>query len=392
MSTQWTKQAATILGGLLLTGTMAPRAVATAMGTVAGLSKVTRIGETAPGGVIVGGGQVGSDPSAPSHAFFSVNGVVTDLGTLGGSTSSAAAVNASGQVVGQSALPGDSSTHAFLYSGGSLHDLGTLGGGFSTATGINTSGQVVGQSVNASGATRAFLDSGGTMTDLGTLGGPSSSAAGINASGQIVGQAGFAGGGTHAFLLSGGTMNDLGTLGGSSSFGYGINGAGTVVGQSYTTGDAAAHAFLDSHGVMTDLGTLPGFASSVARSINDAGQVVGNSYGKVDPKTGAFLQHAFLFDHGTLNDLNASLPAGSGWVLTEATSISNAGSVAGFGLLNGQRQAFQLKLDGTANIPEPTTLALLGLILTGAGVRAIARMRRARAVLTLRATITRQDV
>ena len=40
---------------------------------------------------------------------------VTDLGTLGGNRSSAAAINARGDVVGWSTLAGDSAIHAFLY-------------------------------------------------------------------------------------------------------------------------------------------------------------------------------------------------------------------------------------------------------------------------------------
>ncbi len=52
---------------------------------------------------------------------------LTDLGTLGGPTSSAFHVNAAGQVVGASTTRAGA-THAFLYTDGAMKDLGTFGG------------------------------------------------------------------------------------------------------------------------------------------------------------------------------------------------------------------------------------------------------------------------
>ena len=76
----------------------------------------------------------------------------TDLGTLGGTFSAALAVNALGQIVGNSTVAGDATQHGFLWqSGTGMTDLGTLGGtssqvasndGFG-ARAINASGQVV---------------------------------------------------------------------------------------------------------------------------------------------------------------------------------------------------------------------------------------------------------
>ena len=82
----------------------------------------------------------------------------TDLGTLGGTSSGAIAVSASGQVVGESTTAGDTATHAFSWTaGGGMVDLGTLGGTNSFLTilgspfegnggGVNDRGQVVGGS------------------------------------------------------------------------------------------------------------------------------------------------------------------------------------------------------------------------------------------------------
>jgi probable HAF family extracellular repeat protein len=85
-----------------------------------------------------------------------------DLGTLGGSTSRAAGVNDSGQVVGQSLFSG-TGFHGFLYSGGVLYDLNNLIGpssGFTitNGTGITDSGTILAYGVVASnGQTHALL-------------------------------------------------------------------------------------------------------------------------------------------------------------------------------------------------------------------------------------------
>ena len=67
-------------------------------------------------------------------------------------------------------------------------DLGTLGGASSTANGINSTGQVVGYAPNSTGNLQAFLYSNSAMQDLGTLGGAASWANGINDASAVVGE------------------------------------------------------------------------------------------------------------------------------------------------------------------------------------------------------------
>jgi len=94
--------------------------------------------------------------------------VVHDLGTLGGPGSTAAAINAGGQVVGWSGRA-DGRSHAFLWDRGRMTDLGTLGGSDSSALVINDRGDVVGQSLTRTGELHAFLWTHGKMTDLGEM-------------------------------------------------------------------------------------------------------------------------------------------------------------------------------------------------------------------------------
>ncbi len=95
----------------------------------------------------------------------------TDLGNLGGTILNLAfGINNRGQVVGQSALPGNTAFHAFLWQNGTMTDLGTLPGDVvSWAETINSKGQAVGTSFDASGNPHPFLWENGVMTDLNTL-------------------------------------------------------------------------------------------------------------------------------------------------------------------------------------------------------------------------------
>jgi probable HAF family extracellular repeat protein len=178
--------------------------------------------QTVPfGGVLNDGGQIaGTQPIVDSngtnkgqHAFLWRNGITTDLGALGtdnngNSDSSVVAINAYGQVTGNSAVYDSNGvskgTHAFLWSNGTLTDLGALGEdtsgvGSSTAVGINASGQVVGYSTayNSHGNVQeeqAFLWSSGSLLNLAPEGDEyadrngvhRSRAVGINDQGQVL--------------------------------------------------------------------------------------------------------------------------------------------------------------------------------------------------------------
>src|SRR4051812_32226199 len=82
--------------------------------------------------------------------------VPLDLGTLGGPTSAAVAVNASGAVTGDSDTA-SGAVHAFRWVGGTMQDLGTLGGRDSHAVAMNTDGEVAGYAQTSSGQWRAVL-------------------------------------------------------------------------------------------------------------------------------------------------------------------------------------------------------------------------------------------
>jgi probable HAF family extracellular repeat protein len=80
---------------------------------------------------------------------------------------------------------------------------------------------------------------------------------------------------------------------------------------------------------MQDLGTLQGDFASVAIGINEKGEVVGASF------AADFSARAFLWENGTMFDLNKLIPPNSGWQLQVASSINSRGEIVGYGAIHG---------------------------------------------------------
>jgi probable HAF family extracellular repeat protein len=336
-------------------------------------------GDVNASGVVIGTVDVGAD----THAFVYSGGTMTDLGTLGGPYTYANAINSSGLIVGSAGVPGDFE-HAFTYAfpGGPIMDghstavvLGT-GTGFS---GVNSAGHITGYSDTASGQ-HAIIYSGGLSTDLGVPAGADNSYGGaINSLDHVVGYAPNSGNTTSvAFLYSGGTMHDLGTLGGVFAFAKAINDSDLVVGSGQTSSEQT-HAFLYD-GSLHDLGTLGGNFSD-ATGINNAGLIVGIS--RIDPE----VQHSFLYFNSTMYDLTVlaapymSDGSSAGFVSLNAYHINDAGQIVGDGsYFDGAstytNTAFVMSVSA---IPEPATYAAFA----GLGALGLAAWRR-RSVATQR--------
>ncbi len=98
--------------------------------------------------------------------------------------------------------------------------------------------------------------------------------------------------------------------------------------------------------MISNLGTLPGNACSAADAINSKGQVVGGSgffLPDFFPGCTDTVEHAFVWENGTMVDLNAFVPPGSDLTLNEAVFINDRGEISGFGTLpNGDTHAFLL--------------------------------------------------
>lgn len=321
--------------------------------------------------------------------------VAIDLGTLGGPTADAFAVNNNGEVAGVSTL-GDANLNGFVWdtsltafpppaddlqshavainSQGDVallaFDLGELGSrGYLIQDGataplgdlapraLNDAGMVAGTvasvDVSFGWVEHAATWDNGVVTDLPSLGGHFSYAHGINSAGDVVGMS-FTNGDANwrAVLWRSGAAHDLGTLGGSKSYAHAIDDAGNVVGMAEDA-SGAPHAFKyttnASGGVVTrtNLGTLLG-GSSCAYAINASGAIVGTSDAA-----------AVLWDGGGPLDLNEAVSPVSQWRLEIARSINDDGWIVGSGYHFGQPRAFLLVpgLPGDADLDMDVDLA-----------------------------------
>lgn len=307
----------------------------TDLGTLSGSSsaKVTDINRT---GQIVG--------TSANHAFLWSNGVMTDLGALGGSVSMAYSINDNGAVVGEAATS-SGEMHAFVWQNGVMKDLG-VAGETSAARGINSKGDIVGVAYAKNVRGGAVLWSGGQRQSLGDLGqsGSGSTAISINDKGQIAGvSSGFATnqGVVRAVVWLNGTISDLGALGGLHSTANAIDAQALVVGWA-EVGDNSTAAFQWQNGKMSQLASLPGSVTSVgngtqATAVSDSGVIVGSCV------TSTGETHAVIWANGKISDLNNLIPQ-TGLTLTRATGINRSG---------------QIVVEQQSNLDGPTTRAFL---------------------------------
>jgi probable HAF family extracellular repeat protein len=231
---------------------------------------------------INGLGQVAGDSETArgaTHAFRWAKGRMRDLRTLGGRDSHAVAINAAGDIAGYAQTSAGEWRAVMWPAHGRVNNQGTLGGAYSTATDLNDQRHVVGTAERADGTRVAFRwTPAGGMQDLGTLGGAASTAQSINSLGQVAGSADIPDGNTHAFLWATTTgMQDLGTLGGRNSFAMAINALGQVAGNSQPDPEAPLdrYAFRWSPGEGMQLLGPFDYVWAVPRAMSDAGDVVG---------------------------------------------------------------------------------------------------------------------
>lgn len=338
---------------------------------------------------------------------------ITDLGTLGGPFSIAYDLTNAGRVIGTAAVP-DGYHHPVYWENGVIHDVGTLGGPNAEAAGRSTGGQLailsettapdpLGENFCGFGTglvCAAVTSSNGALTRLPTLGGTNAAAFQNNSAGTIVGvaedgvadascippqkthfQAVIWDGGTihelpplpgdevgaalrindrgqavgtsgpcsatsyggfvlgpHAVLWDHGKPIDLGSVGdGSVAVAADVNNRGTVIG-SASFADGSQHPFLWTRdGGIRDLGLMsadPTDIVNTAFEINDRGQMVGASCDVTMQ-----ICRGYIWQNGVMTDVNELLPPDSPLYVILATAINDAGQIAGLAIDFGTGEA-----------------------------------------------------
>jgi probable HAF family extracellular repeat protein len=313
---------------------------------------------------------------------------IIDLGTLGGETSEAFAINDSGATVGVADLPAGPA-HAFRYNGAlPIDDLAGLGASlYSDATGINAAGVIVGTgspgvgnrvivwnggaafvpspfaSINSFGYAINDLNTivgnfalppffrpqamsyslgSATFSDIGALlaplGGTLSVAVDVNASNVAAGWMGinFVVP-TRAFRFTPPAQVELlQTFGLYDDIPTAINDDGLIVGRC-GVGPGAQHACFWAGAAPLDINPA-GAEFSSASGVNNKGEIVGISVVSLAAADG----YAFLRTNGQTLNLNELIAPGSGWQLINANAINAHSQIAGAGLKDGVYHAFLL--------------------------------------------------
>ena len=243
---------------------------------------------------------------------------ISDLPSLGGTNSRANSINTRGWLAGYSNLAGNQTRHAALWRDGVLTDLGTLGGANSATT----------WSVKANSGIIAGISQTSTPDPLGEAWSSAAFYPGATGTGFI----------NLGFAWENGVMRALPTLGGNNGFATGANSRGQIVGWAETTVHDPTCVppqqlqFLPvvygkKHNEIAALPLVAGDSSGAATAINEQGDVVGIS-GICDQAVGRHTaRHAVLWDkHGGVIDIGN---LGAPWWNTP-TNISQRGDVVGF--------------------------------------------------------------
>jgi uncharacterized membrane protein len=236
----------------------------------------------------------------------------------------ASGINASGDIVGNYALPGDNAPcgHGFLLRRATFTtiDVDIASSICTVAIDINSTGSIVGFYGDSHFVFHGFLLSNGVFSTIDFPGAASTLASGINDVGEIVGfycpTSNFCGSPlpptAHGFVLSGGVFTSFDPPGSIFTNGGRINSEGRIAGY-YQSADGKTHVFLrtkeSTFTTFDPPGPCPFFKNSTP-GINAQGEIVGMYMG-TDGRLHGFLLTGGVFSTidvpGAINNANFAI-------------------------------------------------------------------------------------
>jgi RNA polymerase sigma factor (sigma-70 family) len=291
------------------------------------------------------------------HAFVWAEGVLTDLGTLGGSKAIACSINDLGEIA--AVVLTNDERRVLLLQSNAATDLGPIDGfaklgtegniSYVPSVSLNNRSEVTGRLMVEGDNQRSFLCRDGQISYFGLRADGSILAPRtMNDHGVIAGVSIPGNEGWGAFIWEDGRLTDLKTLGGPRAGVNAINERGTVVGWANPVGAPwdQAHAIVWEKGELHDLNAAD-WTSSHANSINNAGDIVG------DATTLSGRTFAFLRRGDDIVDLEKLMPTNFHARLVSASAINDRGQILATARKDGKH--FPVLISPLDLAPVPTT-------------------------------------
>lgn len=214
----------------------------------------------------------GSD--GKQHGFIVENGKYTTVDDPSGVGTALFGVNSSGIAVGFYSTGVGVNSQAFSYANGVFTNIGPVGASSSAALGINDLGEIVGNFVDVDGVTKGWIFNNTSYETVTVASSINTAVWDINIYGMATVVWVDASGLTHSDIYDGATFTNIDVPDAANSYAYGIDSAGDVVFGWEKTRSSNVHSAALISGKYTKF-DVPGCTQSSATKTNDHRTIVG---------------------------------------------------------------------------------------------------------------------